>query len=627
MIPLLCLTAAALPFVPSTARPPAQDARPALLRARAERAPDVGPSPAVPEGAGSGSLLFTMDGGDNAECVRAVHDVNGDGRDDIVVGIGQSGTDNVFCVDGASTGVASVLWSLQTTDGVSGGDVYGDQSIVPVSDTEGNGHQNVLLGTSWGGRTAYDLDTLAGGVVWKFDTYLSAASGWVYSLCEISDVNSDGVPDYAFGAGSDSDSLYLVDGASAGPQATVLWRYPAGDAVYSVRNIGDVNGDGTDDVLGAVGDNIDRIVCLEGDTTNPAGHVLWTYTPGVGIYACGVLSDVTGDGVKEALAVLWTLGGSSIRCLNGATGAVVWSSTAVADYGMQVDELEDVTGDGKPEVIVSSWENASIVLDGADGSLVWKTTVGTTNGGDVWTSCAIDDVSGDGVQDVIAGSFDYNVYAFDGVTGETLWAFNTGNRVFSVDAVGDLTGDSRPEVVAGTQDTHSSTVVFVLEGDGGLLPDTFCDAGDGSLASCPCVNPGSPDTGCDAPIPVGQGGGLTGGLRLDVVRQDTAPTNRATVTGTGYPTGSTPGAVVIRADVLDTGSPVVFGDGLRCIGVPLVRLGATAAVGGTSTHTFGHGTMAGAGSRYYQIWYRSQPASYCDPLSSFNLSNGRVLIW
>jgi len=32
-------------------------------------------------------------------------------------------------------------------------------------------------------------------------------------------------------------------------QATVLWKYAAGDAVYSVRNLGDVNGDGKDDVL------------------------------------------------------------------------------------------------------------------------------------------------------------------------------------------------------------------------------------------------------------------------------------------------------------------------------------------------------------------------------------------
>ena len=36
-------------------------------------------------------------------------------------------------------------------------------------------------------------------------------------------------------------------------------------------------------------------------------------------------------------------------------------------------------------MIVGSWENAVQVLDGATGTRVWKRTVGTLNGGDVWT--------------------------------------------------------------------------------------------------------------------------------------------------------------------------------------------------------------------------------------------------
>jgi len=416
-------------------------------------------------GIGDGNRLFHMVGGDNAECVRATPDINGDGRDEIIVGIGESLTDNVFCLDGGSSGAATILWQIETSGGVSGGSCYGDQSIVPVSDTEANGRANILIGTAWGGRTAFDIDTLAGSEVWRFDSYTEADSGWVYSLAEISDVTSDGIPEYAFGAGSDNDAVYLVDGASAGPQATVLWKYSAGDAALSIRNLGDVNGDGTDDVLAAIADDIDKIVCLEGDSASPGGNVLWSYTPGVSVYACGVLSDITGDSIDEALAVLWTGGGSAIRCLDGSDGTIVWSSTSVAQFGMAVDELGDVTGDGLNEIVVSSWENAAIVLDGSDGSLVWKTTVGTTNGGDVWTARAIDDLNGDGRQDVIAGSFDYHVYAFDGDTGETFWAYDTGNRVFSVFPVGDLNGDGRPEVVAGTQDTTSNTVVHVLEGD------------------------------------------------------------------------------------------------------------------------------------------------------------------
>ena len=435
-----------------------------ILAARAEAPAEERPAaPPAPRRAG-GDLLFSMTGPDNAVCVRSVADVNGDGRDEIAAGIDESGTDNIFLLDGASSGTATVLWSIETVDGVSGGSPWGDQSLEPIGDPDGNGRANLLAGTAWGGRTAYNLDGLDGAIHWRFDTYLTADSGWVYSLAEGSDVTGDGVPEVAFGTGSDSDSVYLVDGASAGgAQAAVVWRYAAADAVLSVRSLGDVNGDGDADVVAAVGDLGDEVVCLDGGTADPDGHVLWTY-PATGAFAVGVMDDLTGDGVDEALAVIWTSDGSAIRCLDGADGTLIWSSTDVGGSGMMVDLLADVTGDGVAEVVASSWENAVTVLDGADGSLVWKTPVDALNGGDVWSARAIDDLNGDGQPDVIAGSFNYQVYALDGVDGEILWSYDTGNRVFSVHPVGDLDGDGRPEVVAGTQDTTTSVVVYVLSG-------------------------------------------------------------------------------------------------------------------------------------------------------------------
>ncbi|MBD3334832.1 MAG: PQQ-binding-like beta-propeller repeat protein, partial [Candidatus Eisenbacteria bacterium] len=38
------------------------------------------------------------------------------------------------------------------------------------------GHQDVLLGTAWGGRTAYAVDGVTGDVLWKFDTYSDSPS-------------------------------------------------------------------------------------------------------------------------------------------------------------------------------------------------------------------------------------------------------------------------------------------------------------------------------------------------------------------------------------------------------------------------------------------------------------------
>ena len=99
--------------------------------------------------------------------------------------------------------------------------------------------------------------------------------------------------------------------------------------------------------------------------------------------------------------------------------------------------------------------------------------------------------------------------------------------------------------------------------------------------------------------------------------QETSPANGATLRGTGFAGASTPSAVVIRAGSLDAATPVAFGDGLHCVGTPVVRLAGAIAASGGSTHTFGHSAMAGPGSYYYQLWYRSQPATFCTP-AAFN---------
>jgi endonuclease I len=166
---------------------------------------------------------------------------------------------------------------------------------------------------------------------------------------------------------------------------------------------------------------------------------------------------------------------------------------------------------------------------------------------------------------------------------------------------------------------HPEWVDCVFGGACASASTSFCDDGDGSLASCPCANPGNPGSGCDLP----QG---TGGVELTVVLQETAPQNRATVQGTGFPVASLPAVVVIRGTGLDPAAPVVFGDGLRCVSTPLVRLGADIAIGGLSRNSFGHGAAAGGGTFYYQLWFRSQPATFCTP-DAFNLSNGRTLDW
>jgi hypothetical protein len=95
------------------------------------------------------------------------------------------------------------------------------------------------------------------------------------------------------------------------------------------------------------------------------------------------------------------------------------------------------------------------------------------------------------------------------------------------------------------------------------------------------------------------------------------------LTATGFPPTGEPTVVLMRAtDVL--GIPVVFGDGVRCVGnTGLGRVNATTAIGGSAMHSISHG--AGAGDFYYQSWYRNTLA-FCTA-DRFNLSNGVKIAW
>lgn len=144
---------------------------------------------------------------------------------------------------------------------------------------------------------------------------------------------------------------------------------------------------------------------------------------------------------------------------------------------------------------------------------------------------------------------------------------------------------------------------------------SVCDGADGALSTCPCGNAGDADSGCD-------NAAATGGVQLSLLGLDPV-TDFALLAGRRFPATSQPTVVVLRGDqYLD--SPVALGDGLRCVGGPIVRVASGLAVQGRYDFTLHH--AEGTGTYLYQLWYRSNPASYCTP-SGFNSSNGVVLTW
>ena len=418
-------------------------------------------------------------------------------------------------------------------------------------------------------------------------------------------------------------TIYVAGGGSN----NVFRISPAG----LVTQVLDGTGDGTNPMTGPTGLALDAsgnvfVSCVFSNN-------VFRVTP------TGVVTqvmDATGDGLGNTLS---RPRGLAVDASGNLLVAGQLSNNAFrVTPGGVVTEIIDSTGDGGGNTLlgptgVAAGPSGNVYVTSVSNQRAFKIEPGGT-------VTQILDVNGDGTNGVlnpwyVTVSEDENVYV-SCLSSSNAFEITPGGTVTEIiDSTGDGSGNTLSQcfglaVQPGTGSVfvsgNGSSNAFRIEGSPSF--PAFCDASDGALGTCPCAAfQGLPTTGCDTPISPMQGGGLTGGFRLDVLRQTSGATNRATLCGTGFPQLSAPGVTVIRAPNQTVGGPFVFGDGVLCIGPTVVRVGADLALGGTFLDTVGHGSMAGPGSFYYQLWVRSTPISFCDPSAAFNLSNGREIVW
>ncbi|MCY2959751.1 MAG: hypothetical protein NTY35_06260 [Planctomycetota bacterium] len=160
-----------------------------------------------------------------------------------------------------------------------------------------------------------------------------------------------------------------------------------------------------------------------------------------------------------------------------------------------------------------------------------------------------------------------------------------------------------------------------------LAPATAYCFGDGTGTACPCAGTGGAGAGCPnssnpngARIAMKIGGSACVSLDSVTLEVTSAP---ATVSALFFQGTSQ----------FNGGAGTAFGDGLRCLGGSIVRLGTKITSGGVATYP-GAGDAsvsvrglvpASGGTRVYQVWYRNA-ADFCTP-STFNLTNGLEIPW
>jgi hypothetical protein len=151
----------------------------------------------------------------------------------------------------------------------------------------------------------------------------------------------------------------------------------------------------------------------------------------------------------------------------------------------------------------------------------------------------------------------------------------------------------------------------------------FCP-GDGSGAACPCGNdaPSGAGTGCTS--------SLGNGALLAASGTASVGSDSFVLSGSQMPDSS---ALYFQGTTrVDASLGSVFGDGLRCAGGAVIRLGTKTNASGASQYPAPgdasvsvRGAVAAGDVRTYQVWYRNA-ATFCTA-DTFNLSNGYEAAW
>ena len=411
--------------------------------------------------------------------VSSAGDVNGDGFDDVLIGVPSSGYGAftlAYLIFGEATPPASInLSSLAPSDGFA---MFGDYthpyvaalSVSGAGDVNGDGFADIIVGSKYDNPGAGSYGSAAGAAYVVFGhsgafgsvdlTSLSPTGGFEIigapesyagtSVSGAGDVNGDGFDDIIVGVpyGSDAGQAYVIFGKASGfgtidlsnlvsGAGFVIQGAVAGDyAGFSVSSAGDVNGDGFADII-------------------------------VGASYADNIHDVAG----EAYVIFGKANGfGTIDLSNLAPGAgfAIFGDDSADHAGWSVSNAGDVNNDGFDDILVGAPFNDHTrsgvrVIDAGEAYVIYGraggfgpidlTNLSPSQGFVIQGEAAGDtagfsissagDVDGDGFDDLMIGA------PSNGRGGPSAGAayIISGRRDFPADVSGDFNGDGRDDVL------------------------------------------------------------------------------------------------------------------------------------------------------------------------------------
>ncbi len=173
-------------------------------------------------------------------------------------------------------------------------------------------------------------------------------------------------------------------------------------------------------------------------------------------YLTPLIGDLNGDGTNDLIYVDNT---GYLQTVDGKTQKSVWTSEN--QYRIQLPTpvvLADLNRNMLPDIILHSFDSRIFAIDGNTGSEIWTSSLieGELSGAPV-----VADINGDKLNDVISCTKHGEIHIGYATFSEPRWEIHqTNSEILCTPSAGDFNGDGIPEIAVGTENGE----VFIFSG-------------------------------------------------------------------------------------------------------------------------------------------------------------------